>query len=199
MPKAPTKKKSPPTKRRAPARRQPGKRFQPTAEQREQVLTLAGYGMGVREISKIVTNPESGRPIDIKTLRKHFAVELSTGRVKAQVQVVESLFNLAVGRAKVIRILANGRQEVLQEPVQADKSAAIYWTKSQGGWMEEEKRKAIEIRLKRVKLEEARVDIAKQLIALKGAIDDDVDPREYARQIKEAVDEIMNVTSPPEE
>ena len=53
--------------------------FQPTAEQRSNVEVLVGYGMPETEICRLVRNPETGQPIDPKTLRKHFKAEIAIG------------------------------------------------------------------------------------------------------------------------
>lgn len=72
--------------------------FEPTAEQRKMVVTLAGYGLTQRQISFLVTNPTTGRAIDEKTLREHFREELDVGEAKGDMAVLQSLFVQAVGR-----------------------------------------------------------------------------------------------------
>lgn len=173
--------------------------FDPTQDQRQKVLTWTGYGMGQREIAKLIINPHTQTGISRTTLRKHFRTELETGQAIVGSQVVESLFRQAVGVSKIIRVTqdqeGNPREEVVREAVAPNASAAIYWTKAQRGWMEERERRQIEIRMARMELEKGRLDIARKLLELKGVVDENEDPQEVARQIKAAVDEIMGVTS----
>jgi len=89
--------------------------FVPTKEQRDNVEALAGYGIAHEEICRLVINPRTGRPIDDKTLRRHFRSELGTGYVKANAKVVQSLYAQATG---------------------GNVTAAIWWTKARMGWAE---------------------------------------------------------------
>ena len=50
------------------------------------------------------------------TLRKHYWVEMQTGRVEAKVKVAQSLFRMATN------------------PDKPNVVAAIFWLKAQGGW-----------------------------------------------------------------
>ena len=70
-------------------------RFVPTKEQRDNVEALTGYGIPHEEICRLVINPRTGRPIDDKTLRRHFRSELETGYVKANAKVAQSLYQQA--------------------------------------------------------------------------------------------------------
>jgi hypothetical protein len=72
--------------------------FEPTAADRKMVVTLAGYGLTQRQISFLVTNPGTGKPIDEKTLREHFREELDVGEAKGDMAILQSLFVQAVGR-----------------------------------------------------------------------------------------------------
>jgi len=54
------------------------KPFVPTPEQRSNVKALAGLGMPQEQICRLVTNP----PLDVKTLRKHFRLEIETAEIK---------------------------------------------------------------------------------------------------------------------
>jgi hypothetical protein len=56
--------------------------FKPTAEQRGCVETMIGYGVPEAEICLLIKNPETDKPIDLETLRKHFAAEIATGAAK---------------------------------------------------------------------------------------------------------------------
>jgi hypothetical protein len=92
------------------------KPFEPTVEQRSNVKTLASIGMRQEEIVLVVINPQTGRPIDEKTLREHFRQELAQGPVIANAQVGQALLQKAIG---------DGHQSV---------AAAIWWTKCRMGW-----------------------------------------------------------------
>lgn len=92
--------------------------FVPTEADRRTVMTLAGLGLRQEEISQLVVNPKTNRPIDEKTLRIHFEIELATGPPKANAKVAESLYRKAIG---------DGHQSV---------AAAIFWAKTRMGWRE---------------------------------------------------------------
>lgn len=91
-------------------------RFQPTAAMREQVMTLAGYGIPIDGIALLVKNPETGNGISINTLKRYFEHELAAGKHTANSMVVQSLYTKATGKSP--------------QAVQA----AIWWTKAQMGW-----------------------------------------------------------------
>src|SRR6202035_1582422 len=52
------------------------KKFAPTADQRGNVEAMTGFGISQEEICRVVINPETGKPIDKKTLELHFADEM---------------------------------------------------------------------------------------------------------------------------
>jgi|SRR6516164_7667610 hypothetical protein len=56
--------------------------FKPTAEQRESVELMISYGAPETEICLLIKNPETGKPIEVQTLREHFASEIATGTTK---------------------------------------------------------------------------------------------------------------------
>jgi hypothetical protein len=56
--------------------------FNPTAEQRSWVEAMVVYGVPEAKICLRIKNPQTGEPIDLEMLRKHFAAEIATGRVK---------------------------------------------------------------------------------------------------------------------
>jgi hypothetical protein len=76
---------------------------------REQVDTMAGYGVPETAIARVLK-------IDAKTLRKYYRDELDTAHVRANSAVAQSLFRKATG---------NGPQSV---------TAAIFWLKCRAGW-----------------------------------------------------------------
>lgn len=93
-------------------------RFEPTADQRRQVESLAGLGIPQAGIASMVKNPSTGQPIDEKTLRQCFERELLEGVHKANAAVSQSLYQKAMG---------NGHQSV---------AAAIFYLKCRAGWRE---------------------------------------------------------------
>lgn len=68
--------------------------FEPTPEQRKRVLTMVGVGISHAEICLVVTH--NGKPLSLKTLRKHFREELNTGTVIANAQVGGAIFKAAL-------------------------------------------------------------------------------------------------------
>jgi hypothetical protein len=86
-----------------------GKLFQPTDDQRRQVLTMTGFGIQQDEIANALE-------IDRKTLAKHFRRELDTGMTEANVRVAQALYTNAVKNMNV--------------------AAQIWWTKTRMGWKE---------------------------------------------------------------
>jgi hypothetical protein len=63
------------------------KKFAPTVEQRGNVEAMTGFGISQEEICRLIKNPETGKPIDKKTLELHFADEINTGQTKANATV----------------------------------------------------------------------------------------------------------------
>jgi hypothetical protein len=51
-------------------------------EQRGNVEAMIGDGIPEADICLLIKNPETGKPIDLKTLRRHFAREIATGVTK---------------------------------------------------------------------------------------------------------------------
>jgi hypothetical protein len=78
-----------------------------TTEQRTMIEALAGYGLGVREISAVVGTTD-------KTLSAHCSEELERGRAKANARVAQSLFERATK--------------------DKDTTAMIWWTKARMKW-----------------------------------------------------------------
>ena len=85
------------------------RRYEPTAEQRRTVKTMAGFGVPHEDIATFLG-------IDAKTLRKHFREELDRGMTEANAKVAQSLFQMATQGKNV--------------------AAAIFWMKARAGWRE---------------------------------------------------------------
>lgn len=80
----------------------------PTDKTKAQVQQASGLGLPQEQIAALIG-------ISVKTLTKHYELELGLGKATASAQVSKSLFNKAI----------NGNT-----------TAAIWWTKTQMGWSE---------------------------------------------------------------
>ena len=69
--------------------------FVPTAEQRNMVQVMSGYGIPQDKIACLIINTGTGIGISEVTLRKVFDKEIQTGLAQAQVKVVGALFKNA--------------------------------------------------------------------------------------------------------
>jgi AraC-like DNA-binding protein len=83
--------------------------YEPSAEQRRLVRTMAGFGVPQEDIARHLG-------VDPKTLRRHFRDELDTGTTDANLRVAQSLFQMATTGKNV--------------------AAAIFWMKARAGWRE---------------------------------------------------------------
>lgn len=72
--------------------------FKPTAEQRESVELMISYGVPETEICLLIKNPETGKPIEVETLREHFASEIATGATKLKSLVGNRIVAAMLGR-----------------------------------------------------------------------------------------------------
>lgn len=77
---------------------------------------MVACGVPQPAICQAIINPESGAPVDPKTLRRAFRSELTDAKATANGLVAQSLFKKATG---------TGPQSV---------TAAIFWLKAQAGW-----------------------------------------------------------------
>ena len=82
--------------------------FEPTAERRNQVEVLAGFGLPQVQIAVLIG-------CDPKTLRKHFDQELAVGDARATAKVAQTLYAKAIG---------------------GDTASLIFWLKARAGWRE---------------------------------------------------------------
>jgi hypothetical protein len=98
------------------------KKFSPTVEQRGNVEAMTGFGIPQEEICRLVHNPETGKPIDKKTLELHFRDEIETGTTKA---------NATVGRF-IYATITGGPGGVDYAPGRID--LAKYWASTRMGW-----------------------------------------------------------------
>jgi hypothetical protein len=100
------------------------KKFAPTADQRGNVEAMTGFGISQEEICRVTINPETGRPIDKKTLELHFADEIETGQIKA---------NATVGRF-IYATITGGPGGSNYEPGRIE--LAKFWAARRMGWKE---------------------------------------------------------------
>ena len=103
------------------------KAFVPNPEQRNIVRTLTGLGIPQKHICRVVRNPQTGKPLDPKSLRKHFTLEIRTGAVE---------LNLLVGRFIIATILGlpppPGTVAITDERARA--KFAILFAEARMGW-----------------------------------------------------------------
>lgn len=92
------------------------KPYEPTEADRKLVESAAAFGIPQDEIARLITNPQTGKPLAPKSLRLHFRNELDTGATKANIAVANALFRAATGTGK------------------GAVTAAIWWTKSRMRW-----------------------------------------------------------------
>ena len=59
---------------------------------------MIGYGIPEADICLLIKNPETGKPIDLKTLRRHFAREIATGVTKLKSLAGNRIVAAMVGR-----------------------------------------------------------------------------------------------------
>jgi hypothetical protein len=141
------------------------KPFEPTEEQRRQVEAFAAYGIPQEDMCKLLLNPRTGKPIDLKTLHKHFRVELDTGMVRANAKVAESLFRQAVGAPA--QYDAGGKLiRAEQAPVV---SAGIFWAKARMGWKERDVHEHTGENGGPIEVDDARSKLADRLARLAAA------------------------------
>jgi len=96
------------------------KPFVPTAEQRQNVEAMTGFGIAQEDIARLIKNPATGKPLHTKSLRKYFADEIATGLTKATAAFAQSLFAEATkGEDPASRV-----------------SAAKFWLSRRAGWKE---------------------------------------------------------------
>ena len=110
------------------------KAFVPNPAQRNMVRKLTGWGIPQQHICRVVTNPQTAKPLDPKSLRKHFALEIGTGAVEANLTVDR----LTLARLTLATILGwpppPGTVAITNERVRG--KLAIFWAKTRMGWSE---------------------------------------------------------------
>jgi hypothetical protein len=74
---------------RAGKRKRGQRPFMPTPEDRYRVKTAVAMRLSHDQISLLVLNPKTGRPIDKNTLEKHFREELAHGTAQLKAEIGE--------------------------------------------------------------------------------------------------------------
>lgn len=74
--------------------KRPHKPFEPSDEQRNVVAMLVSVATPLEDICKVITNPDTGKPIARLTLEKAFPDEIKNGRSKVRAFVVGKLYKL---------------------------------------------------------------------------------------------------------
>jgi hypothetical protein len=92
--------------------------FQPTDEHRKLVEQMAAFGIPLDQMVQMVSD-RNGKPITVKTLRKHFKAELETGELKANTKVAQCLYKQAT---------------------EGNVTAQIFWLKTRARWKESPQR-----------------------------------------------------------
>ena len=90
-------------------------RFVPTAEHRNMVETLSGFGVPMAGICQQIKGVD-GKGISESTLKTYFRHELDSGVLKANAKVAKSLFENAVNNNNI--------------------AAQIFWLKTRAKWRE---------------------------------------------------------------
>ena len=106
------------------------KAFVPNSEQRHIVKTLTGLGLPQKHICRLVTNPQTGKPLDPKSLRKHFALEIGIGAAEA---------NFLVGRLVLATIQGAPPPPgtvAITDPRARTRLFTILFAKARMGWRE---------------------------------------------------------------
>ena len=70
--------------------------YAPTVKERKIVEKAAGLGLPHDKICQLIVSERTGKPIDPKTLREVFRVELERGVAVADSEVATTLYNNAV-------------------------------------------------------------------------------------------------------
>ena len=96
--------------------------FSPTAEQRGWVEAMIAHGISEAAVCLRIKHPQTGKPIGLKMLRRHFAAEIATGAAKAQVLADTRIVDWILGRDGA---LLDDRTRV---------RLAIFYAKTRMGW-----------------------------------------------------------------
>jgi hypothetical protein len=90
---------------------------------------LAGLGIPQEKICQLVINPQTAKPLDEKSLRKHFKREIATGEIELDAQVGNFIVSTILGRAPPPGTVAIDNPHVRG-------SLAIFFARTRMGWKE---------------------------------------------------------------
>jgi len=90
---------------------------------------LAGLGIPQEKICQLVINSRTGKPLDDKSLRKHFKREIATGEIELHMQVGNFIASTILGRAPPPGTVAIDNPHVRG-------SLAIFFARTRMGWKE---------------------------------------------------------------
>jgi hypothetical protein len=100
------------------------KKFVPTPDHRDLVKLLATRGIPQEHIRQLIRNPQTGRPVSIKTLERAFATEIKDAKVELNCQIARFLIDTILGRRPVnARPIKNQRVRAM---------LAIFYAKTHG-------------------------------------------------------------------
>jgi hypothetical protein len=105
------------------------KTFVPSPEQRNNVKVLTALGLPQQQICLLVINPQTGKPLDEKALRKHFEREIATGATELFAPMGNFIVANIFGMAPPAGTVAIDNQHVRR-------SLAIFFAKTRMGWKE---------------------------------------------------------------
>jgi hypothetical protein len=131
------------------------KKFVPTPDQREVVKLLAGRGILQEHIRRLIRNPQTGKPLSIKTLERAFATEIQTAKVELKLQVARFAMDTILGRRPVnAKPIKNERVRV---------TLAIFFAKTRMGWTVANRRQSVD---PPIDLEDAQQSLDKKIARL---------------------------------
>src|SRR6516225_1745682 len=102
------------------------KKFVPTPDYRDLVTLLATRGIPQEYIRRLIRNPQTGRPVSIKTLERAFATEIKTAKVEFACQIARFVMDSILGRRSV------NAKPIKDERLRA--TLAIFVAKTRLGW-----------------------------------------------------------------
>ena len=105
------------------------KTFEPTPEHRSQVKILVGLGIPQEQICLLVINPQTGKPLDPKSLRKQFKREIAISTTELHARVSNFIVSSIFGMTPPAGTVAIDNQHVRG-------ALAIFFAKTRMGWKE---------------------------------------------------------------
>ena len=104
------------------------KKFVPTSDHSDLVKLLATRGIPQEHIRRLIRNPQTGRPLSIKTVGRAFATEIRIAKTELDFKVGTFIFNSILGRTPAhVRPRKDDRERVRW---------AIFYAKTRMGWRE---------------------------------------------------------------